>query len=46
MKNFLTLLSILSLVLFTSCGGGASEVEESNATEAPAAEASEAPAAE
>ena len=45
MKNFLTFLSILSLALFSSCGGGASEAEDSNASEAPATEA-EAPAAE
>jgi hypothetical protein len=36
MKNFLTLLSILSLALFASCGGGAGEAGEGegNATEA------------
>jgi hypothetical protein len=34
MKNFLTLLSVLSLALFASCGGGASEAGEGNATEA------------
>ena len=45
MKNFLTFLSILSLALFASCGGVASEAEHSNASEAPATEA-EAPAAE
>ena len=45
MKIFLTFLSILSLALFASCGGGASEAEDSNASEAPATEA-EAPAAE
>jgi|TARA_B110000483_G_C17870615_1_gene417825 hypothetical protein len=39
MKNFLTLLSILSLVLFTSCGGESSEGEESNATDATATDA-------
>jgi hypothetical protein len=45
MKNFLTFLSILSLVFFTSCGGGASEAEESNATDAEAP-ATEVPATE
>jgi hypothetical protein len=44
MKNLLTLLSILSLALFASCGGGASEGEESNATEADAPAAADAPA--
>ena len=39
MKNFLNFLSILSLVLFASCGGEASEAEDSNASEAPATEA-------
>ncbi|MDB0030904.1 hypothetical protein N9E34_05520 [Opitutales bacterium] len=34
MKNFLTLVSILSLALFASCGGGATEGEDSNATDA------------
>jgi len=40
MKNFLTLVSILSLALFASCGGGATEGEDSNATDAasPASE--------
>ena len=34
MKNFLTLVSILSLALFASCGGGATDGEDSNATDA------------
>ncbi len=34
MKNILTLLSILSLALFASCGGGAGEGGDENATEA------------
>ena len=34
MKNFLTLISILSLALFSSCGGEATEAEDSNATDA------------
>jgi hypothetical protein len=33
MKTFLTILSILSLALFASCGGGASEEGEGNSTE-------------
>ena len=34
MKTLLTILSILSLALFASCGGGASEEEgEGNSTE-------------
>ncbi|MDG0965290.1 MAG: hypothetical protein P8P49_04715 [Opitutales bacterium] len=45
MKNFLTLISILSLALFASCGGGAGEGEDSNATDANATEAG-APASE
>jgi|MDSW01.1.fsa_nt_gb hypothetical protein len=32
MKTLLTILSILSLALFASCGGGASEGEENNET--------------
>jgi hypothetical protein len=34
MKTFLTLVSILSLALFASCGGGATDGEDSNATDA------------
>ncbi len=45
MKNLLIFLSTLSLALFASCGGGASEAEDSNASEEPAAE-TDAPAAE
>ncbi len=33
MKTLLTILSILSLALFASCGGGASEEGEGNSTE-------------
>jgi hypothetical protein len=32
MKIFLTILSILSLALFASCGGGTSEGEDTNGT--------------
>jgi hypothetical protein len=39
MKNFLTLLSILSLGFFASCGGGATEADDANATDANATDA-------
>jgi hypothetical protein len=38
MKIFLTILSILSLALFASCGGGTSEVDDTNVTEGNSSE--------